>query len=78
MVATFTYTQTGNSTKFNFYGAYTGQPAPASWYWTYGDGDVAFGQAPSRHTYGSASSYLVTLTISNGSCSASTSQTVTP
>ena len=78
MVPTFTFTQQGNSSKFNFYGAYTGQPAPESWYWTYGDGHVAFGQAPSRHDYNGNGPYTVTLTITNGSCSGTTSQSVTP
>ena len=78
MVALFTYEEQGNSNKFNFYGAYTGQPAPEIWWWTFGDGEVGWGQAPSRHTYGGAGPYTVTLTISNGSCSASLSQTLVP
>ena len=78
MVPTFTFTQQGASSKYNFFGAYTGQPAPESWYWTYGDGDVAFGQAPSRHDYSGSGPYTVSLTISNGSCSGTVSETVTP
>jgi PKD repeat protein len=78
MVASFTYNETGNSGKFNFYGAYTGQPAPTTWYWTYGDGTVAFGQAPTQHRYSGSGPYTVNLTITSGSCVAATSQTVTP
>lgn len=78
MVAMFSYTEQGNSSKYNFYGAYTGQPAPNTWYWTYGDGDVGWGQAPSSHTFSGSGPYTVTLTITNGSCSASTSQSLVP
>ena len=78
MAPTFTAAQQGNSGNFNFYGAYTGQPAPAIWYWTFGDGSTGYGQVPGRHTYAGGGPYTVTLTISNGSCSASTSRTVSP
>jgi len=77
MVPTFSYDATGNSGKYNFYGAYTGQPAPSIWFWTYGDGTVAFGQAPTQHRYDDHGSYTVTLTITSGMCAASTTQTVT-
>ena len=78
MVALFTFEEQGNSNKFNFYGAYTGQPAPEIWFWTFGDGDVGFGQAPNRHEYTGSGPYTVTLSISNGSCAASSSQTLVP
>ena len=76
MVPSFTWDQTGNSTKVNVYGAYTGQPAPDIWFWTYGDGDVAFGQAPTRHTYSGNGPYTISLTILSGSCSGTISETV--
>jgi PKD repeat protein len=78
MVPTFTYTEQGASGKFNFFGAYTGQPAPASWFWWYGDGNVGSGQAPSQHDFGNASSYTVTLLITNASCQSTVSQTIYP
>jgi len=78
MTPTFTYTQQGNSGKFNFFGAYTGQPAPASWFWWFGDGGVDFGQAPSQYRYSGSGPYTVTLLVTNGSCQDSTSQTVYP
>ena len=78
MVASFSWTQQGASNKFNFYGAYTGQPAPETWFWTFGDGSVDFGQAPARHDYSGSGPYTVTLTTMNGSCSSTASQTVHP
>jgi PKD repeat protein len=78
MVASFSWNEQGNSKKVNFYGAYTGQPAPASWYWTFGDGWADYGQAPSRHSYSDHGPYTVTLTTTNGSCSATISQEVSP
>jgi PKD repeat protein len=78
MVPTFTYTEQGNSGKFNFFGAYTGQPAPASWFWWFGDGGVGSGQAPSQHRYSGNGPYTVTLQITNGSCQSSVDFTVTP
>lgn len=76
MTPTFTDARQGNSGKYNFYGAYSGQPAPASWYWTFGDGTTAYEQVPERHTFKAGGPYTVTLTISSGSCTASTSRTV--
>jgi len=78
MSPTFTYTQQGASGKFNFFGAYTGQPAPASWFWWFGDGDIGFGQAPPQHRYSGAGPYTVTLLVTNGSCQDTISQTVYP
>jgi PKD repeat protein len=78
MTPTLTFTEQGNSGKFNFFGAYTGQPAPASWFWWFGDGDVGAGQAPSQHNYSGNGPYTVILQVTNGSCSSSTSVTVYP
>lgn len=36
-----------------------------SWDWAWGDGQHSFGQNPTSHTYGSAGSYSVTLTVTN-------------
>jgi Flp pilus assembly protein TadG len=74
----FTYTEAGNSGRFNFFGAYTGQPAPAIWSWNYGDGTIDSGQAPPEHLYSGAGPYVAMLTVTNGSCQASYSQSVTP
>jgi PKD repeat protein len=78
MVALISYSVQGESNKINFYGAYTGQPAPASWFWAFGDGSVDFGQAPARHTYSGSGPYTVTLTTMNGSCSSTATTTVYP
>ena len=78
MSPSFTYTEAGHSGKFNFFGAYTGQPAPSTWSWNYGDGTVASGQDPPQHGYSGSGPYTVMLTVANGPCQASTSQSVTP
>lgn len=78
MTPTFTYTIQGASGKVNFFGAYTGRPAPASWFWWFGDGAVGSGQAPSQHRYSGNGPYTVTLLITNGSCQSTTSQNVNP
>jgi PKD repeat protein len=78
MTPTFTYTQQGSSGHFNFFGAYTGQPAPASWFWWYGDGDIGIGQAPPEHRYNNNGAYTVVLLITNGSCQATVSKVVYP
>ena len=78
MTPTFTFTEQGRSGKFNFFGAYTGQPAPASWFWWFGDGNVDSGQAPTQHRYSGSGPYTVTLQITNGSCQSSISQNVYP
>lgn len=79
---TFTYNFTGNGSgtkahQMTFYGAYTGQPAPASWLWTFGDGyaEQEPGQTVSRN-YAAAGTYTVTLTVTNGSCVKQVSQQV--
>ena len=78
MAPSFTYTEAGHSGKFNFFGAYTGQPAPANWTWTYGDGNVASGQAPTQHNYSGNGPFTVTLMVTSGICQSSASQSVTP
>jgi len=50
--------------------------SPASWSWTFGDGGTSSQQNPS-HTYQSAGSYQVTLTVSNSHGSDSVTKTVT-
>jgi PKD repeat protein len=75
---TYEFTGNGNGTKkhqMTFYGAYTGQPAPASWAWTFGDGHSGSDQTASRN-YDEAGTYTVTLTVTNGSCVKTTTQTV--
>jgi chitodextrinase len=79
-VPTFTYEFTGHGNgarkhELSFYGSYTGQPAPASWSWRFGDGTTATGQNATDR-YAEAGTYTVVLTVTNGSCSRTTSQTV--
>jgi PKD repeat protein len=79
MLALFSYSVQGGSGKVNFYGAYSGQPAPATWFWTFGDGSPPdYGQAPPRHDFSGPGPYTVSLTVTNGSCSSTVSQSVTP
>jgi PKD repeat protein len=78
MTPTFTYTIQGGSAKVNFFGAYTGQPAPASWFWWFGDGAVGSGQAPGQHRYNGSGPYTAVLLVSNGSCQATISQEINP
>ena len=78
MAPTMTWTTTGNSGKYNFYGAYQGQPAPQLWFWWFGDGGIGFGQAPPRHTYSGNGPYTVTLLVTNGSCQDTTGLIVYP
>ncbi len=64
------YTGRGEGSKAHeqaFYGNYTGQPAPASWSWNFGDGHSGDGQTASRE-YDEAGTYTVTLTVHSGSC----------
>src|ERR1019366_6306056 len=70
MSPSFTYTESGNSGKFNVFGAYTGQPAPSTWSWNYGDGSVASGQDPSQYRYSGNGPYTILLTVQNGPCQA--------
>ena len=74
---TATFTGTGNGARaheMSFQGAYTGQPAPATWTWNFGDTSSGSGQNPSRR-YAAAGTYNVTLTITNGTCTRSTAPT---
>jgi PKD repeat protein len=80
-VPSFTYQFTGNGNgskkhEMTYYGAYTGQPAPATWYWHFGDGNHGNGQTASR-AYAAAGTYTVTLDVASGSCSKTVSQEVT-
>ncbi|HYK94736.1 MAG TPA: PKD domain-containing protein [Candidatus Dormibacteraeota bacterium] len=70
--------ESGHSGSFSFQGAYTGQPAPVSWAWDFGDGTTANIQNP-NHTYGGGkgAKYTVTLTVTNGTCVRQVTQQVT-
>ncbi len=48
---------------------------PITYQWDFGDGNTASSQSPS-HTYSSLGTYTVTLTVTNGPCSYSTSETL--
>ena len=78
MVPSFTDSENGSSGNFHFYGSSGGQPAPVSWAWTYGDGATDSGQNVSHNYPNSPASFTVTLTVTNGTCHASVSHTVTP
>jgi PKD repeat protein len=67
---TYQFTGSGGGTvahQMTFYGNYTGQPAPTSWQWNFGDGTSGTGQTVSRN-YASAGTYNVTLTTSGSGC----------
>jgi Flp pilus assembly protein TadG len=66
----FTYNIVGSKSggyDVTYYGAYTGQPAPVSWVWAFGDGTSGSGPQVTHHYAGSAQ-YNVTLTVTNGTC----------
>ncbi|HEY6503989.1 MAG TPA: PKD domain-containing protein [Chitinophagaceae bacterium] len=48
---------------------------PVSWLWDFGDGSTSVLQNP-VHTFPALGSYVVTLTVTNGSCSHSVAQTI--
>jgi PKD repeat protein len=76
---TDSFTGNGNGSKkhqMTFYGAYTGQPAPASWTWDFGDGGATGSGVTASHDYEAPGNYRVTLTVRNGSCVATTSSLV--
>lgn len=50
--------------------------SPTSWEWTYGDGTTSNGQSNPQKRYASPGTYTVTLRVSNGSSSSSTSRTI--
>jgi PKD repeat protein len=75
---TYSFTGNGNGSKAHqvtFYGGYTGQPVPATWMWTFGNGESDDGQTRSID-YEHAGTYTVTLTVKNGSCTATVSHVV--
>jgi PKD repeat protein len=73
-----TANEAGNSGNFSFQGAYTGQPAPLSWAWAFGDGATANIQNPGHNYSGhNGTQYTVTLTVTNGTCVRQVTQVVT-
>ncbi len=50
---------------------------PTSWSWNFGDGTSVSGVANPAHTYTNVGSFTVTLTVSNGAGTSSTSKTIT-
>ena len=74
--AAFSYTpnpgKAGQGVQFN----YTGSGA-STYSWTFGDGSAASVVENPDHTYNTAGTYNVTLSVSNAAGSASTSQTIT-
>jgi PKD repeat protein len=81
---TFTYAFTGNGGaskrhQMTFYGAYTGQPAPETWTWNFGDGTEQHTGVTTSHNFDEAGTYAVRLTVANGSCVKTTTiQVVVP
>jgi PKD repeat protein len=70
---TFTYAFTGNGGaskrhQMTFYGAYTGQPAPETWTWNFGDGTEQHTGVTTSHNFDEAGTFTVRLTVTNGSC----------
>ncbi len=55
----------------------TGSSNINSWSWNFGDGSPASTQQNPSHTYSSSGNYIVTLTVSNGTCTKTTSQIAT-
>jgi PKD repeat protein len=77
-VPLITASETGHSGKFTFTGSYSGQPAPTSWRWDFGDDTTSTLQNPPEHHYSGSGPWTVTLTIQGGSCGAqSTTYTAT-
>lgn len=73
IVPSFTAKSTGNPLEILFAGGFTGQPAPISWTWNFGDG-TGYGSGQNvSHTYANNGKYTVTLTVENGTCTAVTS-----
>lgn len=62
-----------NRTQFTFTDASIG---PASWFWEFGDGTTSTLQNPPPHNFPSLGVYSVKLTVTNGSCSHSSTQTI--
>ena len=71
--ASFTWTQSSQSTAVTFTDTSTGQPA--SWSWDFGDGSQSVGQSP-VHIYATEGDYTVVLTASNSAGQSQTTQTV--
>jgi len=67
----FSYSQIDSSVTFNN----LSNPSKASWHWDFGDGDTSTLESPTHH-YSDAGYYTVTLTVDNGFCSSSYSDSV--
>ena len=67
----FTFTSTGgNNPTINFFGSYTGAPAPTTYSWDFtnnGTTDTT-GQNVSNHYTGNPSNVFAKLTVVSGSC----------
>ncbi len=74
LTASFTYSCGGSSTC-QFDG--TSSTGATSYAWTFGDGGTATDEPAPTHTYQSDGSYPVTLTVGDGTTTASSTQTVT-
>lgn len=62
-------------TEFIDRSQHTDNTSISSWQWDFGDGQTSTDQNPS-HTYSAEGDYNVTLSVSNGTCSNSISQTI--
>jgi PKD repeat protein len=73
--AAFSYTPNPGKATQQVQFNYTGSGA-ATYSWTFGDGSASSIVENPEHTYNTAGSYNVTLSVSNTTGSASTSQTI--
>jgi len=71
----FTFSQGCFGQPMQFTDASTSALPVTTWQWDFGDGNNSASQNPS-HTFSSAGNFIVTLTISDGACNASFSDTV--
>ena len=55
----------------------TSTGSPTNWTWAFGDGGTGSGQNPGSHTYATAGTYQIELTVSHAGGSSSTTRTVT-
>ncbi len=67
---------TGNSFTFNGSGSTISNGTITSYNWNFGDSNTGTGQTPT-HSYTNAGNYVVTLTVSNGTCTHSTTINIT-
>jgi PKD repeat protein len=74
--ARFTYTSSGKTYQFTDLSTVNSPTCPiTTWFWEFGDGETATNSINPTHTYKSANSHTVTLTVTNIAGSRSWSST---